>query len=265
MITACAQMGATCTYQYARGDLNQQNQLIDNAVAQGVDGIASSDPNANALMTSLKAAEAKGIPVVTFNSGASDWRKVGAIAHVGSDEIIAGETAGGLFNGMGLKHILAINQEPGNSGLAERIAGAKKSFKGTVTELATPGFGDMPGASAAMKAALLADPTVDGIFTLSEQMAPPALAAIRDAGSKAIVGSTDISPGVLDLVKNGQIKFLLSQQSYLQGYLPAVILGTYLNTGNIIGAENGPVLTGPAIVTKDNIDSVSKYVLAGKY
>src|SRR3954447_16010631 len=46
-----------------------QAVLVDNAVAQGVDGIVVSLANPAALRASVRAAVAAGIPVVTMNSG----------------------------------------------------------------------------------------------------------------------------------------------------------------------------------------------------
>ncbi|MGZ5410187.1 MAG: substrate-binding domain-containing protein, partial [Aeromicrobium sp.] len=75
-------------------DPAKQSQLIDNAVAQKVNGIVVSMANPDGLETSIKKAVAAGIPVVTINSGIERYKEFGAITHVGQSEQIAGEAVG---------------------------------------------------------------------------------------------------------------------------------------------------------------------------
>ena len=64
------------------------------AVNSKVDGIASTLVTPDALIPSLKKAEAAGIPVDTFNSGLDYYQQAGSIAHFSSDEKLAGQQAG---------------------------------------------------------------------------------------------------------------------------------------------------------------------------
>ena len=65
-------------------------QYID----QGVDGIAVTLAKPDALRDVLAQAEEAGIPVVTLNAGENEFEDLGAFAHFGSDEQLAGQTAG---------------------------------------------------------------------------------------------------------------------------------------------------------------------------
>ena len=85
------QMGVTVKYSESANDPQKQAQLIDSAVTEKVDGIATSAPNPDAIRDSLKKATDAGIPIITLNSGADDYQALGAITHVGQTETIAGE------------------------------------------------------------------------------------------------------------------------------------------------------------------------------
>src|SRR4051812_20432629 len=87
-------LGISVDYQ-SDGDPQRQAQLIDAAVNQDVDGIVVSMANPDALKDSVEAAVRAGIPVVTINSGGERSAEFGAIGHVGQDESIAGQGAGG--------------------------------------------------------------------------------------------------------------------------------------------------------------------------
>ena len=56
--------------------------VIDAAVASNPSGLAISLPSPDAERASIEAARAKGIPVVTYNSGIDDFKSVGSMAHV---------------------------------------------------------------------------------------------------------------------------------------------------------------------------------------
>ena len=60
--------GVTVNYQ-GDGDPQRQAQLIDAAVNENVDGIVVSMANPDALQSSIEAAVAADIPVITINSG----------------------------------------------------------------------------------------------------------------------------------------------------------------------------------------------------
>src|SRR3712207_3663369 len=73
------QLGVQVDYK-SDGDPGAQAKLIDNAVAQKVDGLVVSMANPDALQTSIQNAVKAGIPVVTINSGDAKSAEFGAIA-----------------------------------------------------------------------------------------------------------------------------------------------------------------------------------------
>ena len=75
-------------------EASKQATLIQNAVDSKVDGIATTLATPDALAGAVEDANAAKIPVVAFNSGIEDYQDVGASMYFGSDENLAGESAG---------------------------------------------------------------------------------------------------------------------------------------------------------------------------
>jgi len=71
----------------------------------------------------------------------------------------------------------------------------------------------------------------------------------------------DLSPDVLQAIKNGQMLFAIDQQPYLQGYLPIVLLTLYKTNLNIVA--NNVIMTGPFFVTSDNVNRVIQLTAQG--
>ncbi|MGH7464884.1 MAG: substrate-binding domain-containing protein, partial [Longimicrobiales bacterium] len=85
----------------------------------------------------------------------------------------------------------------------------------------------------------------------------PALAALRATGRAADVGfgTFDLTPRVLEAVRDGDMLFAIDQQQYLQGYLPVILLVKYHETGALPGGGD-IIRTGPGFVTRDNAAAV---------
>lgn len=242
------------------GDAAAQARLIDNAVAQGVSGLVVSMANPDALQSSIEAAVAAGIPVITINSGEGQSAEFGALAHVGQSEEIAGEGAGSRFADEGATKLLCVIHEAGNIGLTQRCDGAASSF-GDVTTLQVD-LNNPTDVEARIRGALQADSSIDGVLALNPQVATAAVTAAGEAGSSAQVATFDLSADVIAGIQAGDILFAVDQQQYLQGYLPVVMLKLYLENANTIGGGQ-PVLTGPGFVDQSNADDVAAYAERG--
>jgi simple sugar transport system substrate-binding protein len=253
------QLGVNVTYN-SDGDPGAQSKLIDNAVAQHVDGLVVSMANPDALKTSIQAAVKAGIPVITINSGQSQSAAFGALAHVGQDEGIAGQQAGAKLKTAGKTNLLCVIHEAGNVGLAQRCDGAKQGF-GKTTNLQVD-INNPTDVEAKIKGALQTDPSIDAVLTLNPQVALSAVNAAKETNSKATVATFDLNSDVVSAIKAGQIAFAVDQQQYEQGYLPIVMLKLYHDNANTIGGGQ-PVLTGPGFVDKSNVDKVAQYAARG--
>ncbi|TPW73990.1 sugar ABC transporter substrate-binding protein [Schumannella soli] len=242
-------------------DPAKQSQLIDNAVAQKVDGIVVSMANPDGVEASVKKAVAAGIPVVTINSGIERSKEFGAITHVGQSETVAGEEVGKKLKEEGWKNALCVIQEAGNVGLEERCKATASTFGGTLANLQVDGTNDAD-VKATIKSKLQADPTIDGVLTLGGQYAIDAVGAVDESGSKAKVATFDLSEDVVSNIESGKIVFAVDQQPYVQGFLGVTALYLKSINGNDIGGGQ-PVYSGPAFVTKENAAQVAKFAKQG--
>lgn len=255
---AAADTGATVNYNAPSGttfDINQMNQLIDAAVGKKPAGLVVSIPDANAEGPHIKAAVAAGIPVISANSGSDVYQSLGILTHVGQNEEIAGEKAGALMKAAGVTNAICINQEVGNAGLDARCKGFATGLGGKSTVLAVQ-LSDQSGAQQKIAAALQADSTINGIMALGPTGAAPALAALKAANNTSIKLATfDLSKDVLNAIKAGTMLFAVDQQQWLQGYLPVDFL-VYYHLYGVLPGGGQPILTGPGIVDKTNVDTV---------
>jgi simple sugar transport system substrate-binding protein len=254
--------GVKLIWSPANNDPQKEAQLIDAAVSQKVDGLAVSVPNADAIKGSLAKAKAAGIPIITLNSGASDFKSLGAITHVGQDETIAGRAAGARFKSEGAKKVLCIIHEQGNIGLTQRCDGVKQGFGGTVDNIQVKGTADVATTETEIKSKLQADKSYDRVIALNPDIAEAAKTAIKGASSSAKLATFDLNPSVIKDIEAGNIEFAIDQQQYLQGYLPIVFLKLFKENANTVGGGQ-PVLTGPGFVDKNNANTVAKLAEAG--
>jgi simple sugar transport system substrate-binding protein len=237
-------------------DMPKMAALIDAAVAKKPAGLVVSIPDATALGPSIQKAVAAGIPVISANSGSDAYASLGVLTHVGQDETIAGKKAGELMKAAGVTNALCINQEVGNAGLDARCKGFTDGLGGTV-KVVQVDLKDPTGAQQSISAAVSGTTGVNGILALGPTGATPTIAAIKQLNLNASIklATFDLSKDVLNSIKAGDMLFAIDQQQFLQGYLPVVFL-TYDKLYGLVPGGGQPVLTGPGIVDKTNVDTV---------
>jgi simple sugar transport system substrate-binding protein len=260
-VKAGSDLGVQVLYSESNNDPKKQADLINTAISKGISGLAVSAPNPDALKTPLKKATAKGIPIVTLNSGSDVFKQLGAFTHVGQTENIAGAGAGERLKAAGLKKLLVIIHEQSNIGLEQRFSGAKSKFGNTV-RLQVAGTNDISTTTTQIQTKLAADHSIDAVLALNPDIASAALDASKKAHSKAKIATFDLSGDVVSAIASGDILFAVDQQQYVQGYLPVVLL--YLYDINLNTTGGGlPVLTGPGFVDKSNASKVQALAKAG--
>jgi simple sugar transport system substrate-binding protein len=235
----------------------EQATLVQNAIDSKVSGIAVTLSNADAVIPVTQKAVAAGIPVVAFNQGITDYKRAGAKMYFGSDETLAGKTIGvKLTQEDASGKTLCVIQAQGSVALEARCAGVKSGY-GNTENLQVNGA-DLPSVQQTIQAKLAEDKSITNIVALGAPIATAALQAQQSAGSTARVVTFDMSPDVAQAIKDGKIEFAIDQQPYVQGYQSVLMLWMNITNGNDLGG-GGPVLTGPSIVDKTNIDQILPY------
>jgi simple sugar transport system substrate-binding protein len=237
-------------------DAGKQATLIQNAIDSKVDGIAATLPAPDAIGPDLQAAADAGIPTVAFNAGLEDYQDYGALMYFGSDETLAGKSAGQRLADEGAKKILCIVHAEGVISLENRCGGVKSAF--AATENLQVNGADLPAATSAIQAKLAEDSSITDIVTLDAGVATAVITAKQATGSDANVVTFDLSQEVVQAIQDGDIKFCVDQQPYLQGYEAVDTLWLQVTNGNDLGGGL-PVLTGPSFVDSDNVDLIAKF------
>jgi len=243
-------------------DAAAQADLVRDAVRDKADGIALTLAKPEAMKSAVSRAKAAGIPVVGLNSGMNGWRSTGMLEFFGQNESTAGRALGDKLDALKVRHTLCVIHEQGNVGLEARCAGVKKTFAGETDNLYVNGT-DLDEVTAVITARLKQDPSIDEVVTLGAQFGLSAVKSVSQSGSRAKIATFDLNNDIMDAVKNGDVQFAVDQQPYLQGYLAVDSLWLYKSNGNFSGGGSAPVLTGPAFVTKQNVDDVARFAADG--
>lgn len=246
-------------------DMVRMSQLIDAAVASRPAGLIVSIPDADALSGPIRKALAAGIPVISINSGADAWQKLGLLGHIGQTEYEAGRAGGERLAKSGARNVLCINHEVGNLALDERCRGLRDALQaaGGTTNVLGVALADPADAQQRISNAIAGDASIDGVLTLGPGGATPALAALRQHAARKIkFGTFDLGAEVLEALKQKEMLFAIDQQPYLQGYLGVTLLVKYLETGAIAGGQQ-VIRTGPGFVTNENAAQVRQMIERG--
>jgi simple sugar transport system substrate-binding protein len=238
-------------------DSGKQATLIQNAVDSKVDGIAVTLANPDAVGPALAKATQAGIPGVVFNSGIDTYQQYGASMYFGSDESLAGQSAGQRLaqESPGGK-ILCVVHEQGNISLETRCGGVKQSYPNT--ENLQVNGSDLPSVQQTIQAKLAQDTSITDIVTLDAGIADATVQAQDAAGTTAKIVTFDLSPEVVQAIKDKKVEFSVDQQPYLQGYEAVDTLWLQLTNGNDLGGGK-PTLTGPSFVDASNIDKIAGF------
>ena len=244
-------------------------KLIDTALSQGADGVVGPDWVPEAEDASFKKVVDGGTPLVIYNAGGIEAAdSLGALNYYGSDEATAGKAGGEFFGDDGESNVLCVNTLPGASNTEARCQGiadgiAESGGKSTQLPLPSSKFGDPTAVSQAIKAALLQDDSIDGVVTISTADANAAASAIEQAGvkDKVKLGTFDMDDTQLSRIKSGDQLFSIDQQPYLQGFLAVSMLYGYIEWG--LELPTKPTLTGPAVISADNVDTAIAGAKAG--
>jgi simple sugar transport system substrate-binding protein len=263
---AANDMGVQVEYQAPTTfDMVRMSQLIDAAAAARPSGMLVSIPDPDALGGAIRKALDAQIPIVSINSGADAWQKLGVIAHIGQTEYEAGKGGGEKLAAAGARNVLCINHEVGNLALDERCRGMRDALRaaGGTSSVLGVALADPTDAQQRIASALRSNAQIDGMLALGPTGASAGLSALNAFTDRKIsFGTFDLGTDVLQAIQNGKMSFAIDQQPYLQGYLGVVMLVKYLETGAIAGGQQ-VIRTGPGFVTSENASEVARLIERG--
>ena len=273
------------------GDLADMARLIEQAAAQGYDGVITTIADFNVLQGAVKKVTDKKIPLITINSGTTaQSEKLGAVMHVGQPEFEAGKGAGERAKAAGIKSFLCVNHYATNPASFERCRGFAEAIGADPKKSVLDSGDDPTGVESKVSAYLRQNPGTQAVLALGPTSAHPTLRALEKSGLKGKIyfATFDLSDEISKGIKDGSVQFAVDQQPYLQGYIPVAVLATMkeMKSNDLakvaaavkanpktnarfdeygLNPAYGPrhIGSGPGFVTKDNIGKVEKY--AGQY
>ena len=213
-------------------DPQEQIRVIDQMMEEGIQGLAISPVEDEALRQRLKKVIESGLPVVTFNT---DMVGIDRMCFVGLDNHRAGKTAAGLMNvllGEQGGKILIIMGFMSNASQSQRVQGFVEEVA-----LAAPNI-EILGIQMSMDTEEKAQsitlqtienyPDVKGVFMVSGGQ-EGVCRALKETGKnnvKLIV--FDMLPETSEGLQEGVIDFIIDQNALAQGRRPPRILFDYL-------------------------------------
>ena len=233
---------------------NQAN-LVRSAVDAGVDGIAVTLPNAEAIGPAAQRAVDAGIPTVGLNAGMDSYTAYGLSGFFGQDETVAGTAAGERLKSEGKSKVMCVIHEQGNSSQEARCAGVEKGL-GRPVELLYVNGQDLTSVQSTINSKLAQDRSVDAVLALQAPVAMRAVEAVRQSGSQAAVATFDTNAELVGAIADGRVTWAVDQQPYLQGYMAVDALWVAKRNGGTFGG-GGPVYTGPSFVDGSNVDTIA--------
>ncbi len=249
-------------------DRAQQIAIVEQFVSEGVDGLAIAPLDDVALVRPVRAAMAKKIPVVVFDSGlkgevGKDW-----VSYVATNNklggVMAGEELARVMGGKGKAMLLRYME--GSASTVEREAGFLEALAKhpEITLLSSNRYLGATAAEAQTNAMNMIDQIkeADGVFASNESATFGLLLALRQnglAGKIKLVGF-DTSDPLLDALRKGELLATVAQNPRKMGAELVKALVDSINGKPV--AES--IDSGAMLVTPANLDSPEVKMLLGK-
>lgn len=260
-----AKLGVECLFTGGtQVDEAEQVRVIRDLITKNVSGLAIAPNNPASVASAIEAAQAKGIPVITFDSDAPRSKRT---SFVGTNNRQGGEEGGKAFKAAlpaGGKYAIITGGLAADN-LNERIEGFKSQLGDGFTEVAgspLPCDDDANKAVQLIQDVLAKNPDLAGFFFSGgwPMFAPQAYArAVRGkledmkAGKFAVV-AFDVQDSQLQLLKQGYATALVGQRPMSMGAQSIDVLN------KLVAKESVPpvVDTGVDLVTAANVEGYTK-------
>jgi ribose transport system substrate-binding protein len=239
-------------------ELPMQVKVIEDLIAQQVDGIAISALDDAGLGPVIDEATKAGIKVITFDAPAPSTK---ALTYIGTDNKSAGEAAGvamaKLLKGKKGANMVILQGGLGSVNLNLRTEGfkaamAKNAPNVKINEVVDE-QGDFSVTTNKTEALLQTYPNLTAIFAVSAEGAPAAAAVLKQQGKagKIVLAGFDDLKDTINGINDGSIAFCLVQKTYAMGWK---------SIENLMAAQAGKTLpkvtdTGVLLVTKGNVNT----------
>lgn len=244
------------------GKVEEQNQILEDLIAQGYDGIAVSVIAPDDQVAIMNKASAK-TNVICFDS---DCPKSNRLAYVGTDNFDAGKTLGERIVKLlpdGGKMAVFVGTFAADNA-KQRLDGIKEAIKGHNIDIAIQKEDqvDQNKARTNVEDVLNGYPDIKLLCGLWSYNGTAIAKAIDASGKKGKVLAAvfDGDPGTLEGIQNGTLACTVVQEPFEEGYLSSKLINELATKGKS-ALPNPPVIkTGVELIDAHNIADYQKRV-----
>jgi len=215
--------GDTLIFLDANGDVSKQNNDIQDLITQGVSALIINPVNPDAVIPSLEAAEAAGIPVITVDRPVNEGT---VAAHVGRDNRAMGKMVGEAVlarlaeAGITEAKIIEIQGDAGGAVMMDRRDGFHAAIEGSGHQIVQGPYAEYIRANAAvaMQDLIQAHQDVNVVYAHNDDMALGAMQVLRENGKDDVfVAGVDGLSEALEAMASGEgyVATALNDPQYL--------------------------------------------------
>ena len=215
-----ASLGMEIIVLDSQDDPSKEMSNVEDLITKGVDVILINPTDSDAVVNSIEAANAAGVPIITIDRVANGGE---VTTHVASDNMAGGKMAGEYIieklGGEG--NVVELEGIAGTSAARERGEGFNVSIADTgltVVAKQTADFNRAKGLEV-MENILQAQAEIDAVFAHNDEMALGALEAVKSSGRDIIVVGFDATDDAVASVEEGGLAATVAQQPALIGQL----------------------------------------------
>lgn len=246
-----------------KGPITESNReaqinLVQDFVAQGVDGICLAPLDSQALISVVHQSRQAGVPVLIFDSGLDDEQDI--VSFVATDNYrggqIAGRYLGKLLGGKG--RVIILRQAIGSQSAQRREEGCIDVLEQEFPNIEIISSNEYAGVTAdtalvkSQQLLLNFGDRVDGIFTPAQHVATGMLRALEEqnlAGKVKFVGF-DSGPDLVVALREGKMHGIVLQDPVGMAELAVTTLADSL-AGKKVERR---ISTGETLATRENMD-----------
>ncbi|WP_122642637.1 sugar ABC transporter substrate-binding protein [Luxibacter massiliensis] len=238
----------------SESDYASQVQIVEDMITQQVDGIILCAINSDAIVAAVKKANEAEIPVVMFNT--QNELAGGEVAcYVRYDQYEAGgKVCDFVAEQFGEDLQVAIVEGLPSDHTTERMGGfvdkAEEKYPGIQVVASQAGDWEREKGMNAAANMIQANPDLDVIFALCDEMGLGAVQAVKEAGSDAKVVSFDGNPNAVASIQAGELVSTVSIGGPGTGVTCVEALDKIFNGGTVEKIEN----VDTEIIWEDNAD-----------
>lgn len=240
----------------AQDDPSIQMKDIENLITKDPDAIIIDPCDSDAIVASVEACNAAGIPVFTMDRQSNGGE---VIAHIGYDAIKSGRIAGQyLVDTLGGKgNVVEIQGIMGTNVAQDRSKGFNEVMKENpdmkIVATAVANF-DRAQAMTVVENILQANPKIDGMYCANDEMLLGALEAVEAAGRKdeIVMIGCDAIDDTVEALKAKRVDATIAEPPF---FLGKAILNTAVEHLNGKTIEKNVILDN-SLVTQENVDSL---------